>query len=419
MKHTSAILTALLVATLSTLHAGDKAAPETPAKRTGGAPARLLRLLPDADANQDGQLSMQEALAYLDVHPEIKDHLPQRKGAKGKGPRVTEPGAKSTPASAGLPAGPRVFVCSHSFMIFTGQQLPPMAEAAGIAYRDAGTQMIGGSRSLQHWNVPDDRNLAKKALREGAVDVLLLSPHLLLPDEGIDNFTKLGLEKNPHLHVHVQASWPGRDGNLGPFKNEMRDTATVADLKAMRDGYETTWLKPLERQVNALNDSVGKPAVRIVPVSRAVFALRERVAQGTAPGITKQSDLFRDDLGHPRPPLAALVTYCQFAAVYGRSPVGLPVPATLKGLPDAGAMNRLLQGLAWQAMISYPLSGVREEPPAAKARPPSRQQRIPPRRRHRSCRDDKLGRPTPGQSQRTPVHPAGDRRTREEPVNRP
>ncbi len=384
MKYTFAIVTALLVATLGTLHAGDEPASKPVAKRVGGAPARLLKLFPDADTNKDGQLSMQEALAYLDTHPEIKDHLPQRKGAKANGPRVTEPGAKSTPASAGLPAGPRVFVCSHSFMIFTGQQLPPMAEAAGIAYRDAGTQMIGGSRTLQHWNVPDDRNLAKKALREGAVDMLLLSPHLLLPDEGIDNFTKLGLEKNPNLHVYVQASWPSRDGNLGPFKNEMRDTATVADLKAMRDGYETTWLKPLEKQVNALNDSVGKPAVRIVPVSRAVFALRERVAQGTAPGIAKQSDLFRDDLGHPQPPLAALVTYCHFAAVYGRSPVGLPVPAALKSLPDAGAMNSLLQELAWQAVISYPLSGVREEPPAARVRPRSRQKRLPPRRRQLS-----------------------------------
>lgn len=362
MKHTSAILTALLVASLGTLHAEEKPTPEPTAKRNGGAPARLLKLFPDADTNKDGELSMQEALAYLDAHPALKDSLPQRTGGKGKGPRVTEPGARSTPASAGLPAGPRVFVCAHSFMIFTGQQLPPMAEAAGIAYRDAGTQMIGGSRTLQHWNVPDDRNLAKKALREGAVDVLLLSPYLLLPDEGIDNFTKLGLEKNPKLRVLVQASWPSRDGNLGPFKNEMRDKATLADLKTMRDSYETTWLKSLEKQVNALNTDVGKPAVRIVPVGRAVFALRERVAQGTAPGIAKQSDLFRDDLGHPQPPLAALVTYCHFAAVYGRSPVGLPVPATLKSWPEAGAMNRLLQELAWQAVISYPLSGVRAEP---------------------------------------------------------
>lgn len=371
MKNTLAILTVLLVASLGTLDAGDKPAPKPAVKGSDGAPARLLKLFPDADTNQDGELSMPEALAFLDAHPEVRNYLPQRTGAKRKGPRVTEPGAHSTPASAGLPAGPRVFVCAHSFMIFTGEQLPPMAEAAGIAYRDAGTQMIGGSRTLQHWKVPDDRNLAKQALREGGVDVLLLSPHLLLPDEGIDNFTKLGLEKNPNLQVQVQASWPSRDGSLGPFKNQLRDTATVADLKAMRDGYETTWLKSLEKQVNTLNAGVGRSAVRIVPVSQAVFALRERVAQGTVPGIAKQSDLFRDNLGHPQPPLAALVSYCHFAAVYGRSPVGLPVPATLKSLPDAEAMNRLLQELAWQAVISYPLSGVRVEPAAVEASPPS------------------------------------------------
>ncbi len=371
MKHTAAILTALLVASLATLHADDTPAPEPAASQGGGVSARLLTLVPEADTNRDGQLSMQEVLVYLDAHPELKGLLPQRTGVRGKGPRVTEPGTMSTPASAGLPAGPRVFVCSHSFMIFTGQQLPPMAAAAGIGYCDAGTQMIGGSRTLQHWNVPDDRNRAKKALREGAVDVLLVSPQLLLPDEGIDKFTMLGMEENPNLRVHVQASWPSRDGNLGPFKNAMRDTATVADLKAMSDGYETAWLKPLERQVNALNASVGESAVRIVPVSHAVFALRERVAQGTAPGIAKQSDLFRDDLGHPQPPLAALVTYCHFAAIYGRSPVGLPVPATLKSLPEAEAMNRLLQQLAWQAVVSYPLSGVRAEPATAKARPES------------------------------------------------
>jgi hypothetical protein len=94
-------------------------------------------------------------------------------------------------------------------------------------------------------------------------------------------------------------------------------------------------------------------------VSDAVFALREKVAEGRAPGLTKQTDLFRDDLGHPHPPLAMLVTYCHFAAIYGRSPVGLPVPDALKGLPHAAELNRLLQQIAWDAVTAYPLSGVR------------------------------------------------------------
>ena len=104
------------------------------------------------------------------------------------------------------PAPTRVFVCAHSFMIFTAKLLPSLAQAANFSYASAGQQMIGGSRVIQHWNLPDEKNTAKAALREGKVDVLTLSPHMLLPDEGIDNFTKLGLEKNPKLRVFVQAS---------------------------------------------------------------------------------------------------------------------------------------------------------------------------------------------------------------------
>ena len=257
------------------------------------------------------------------------------------------------------PAPTRVFVCAHSFMIFTAGMLPPMAQAAGFPYAPAGQQMIGGSRVLQHWNLPDEKNVAKAALIEGRVDVLTLSPHRLLPDEGIDNFTKLGLEKNPKLRVLVQASWPGFDGNWnGLFKNEDRNASTVESLREMRRGFREQWLIPLEAQVRALNQSVGHETVHIVPVMDAVFALREHIAKGDAPGLTKQTDLFRDAIGHPLPPLAELVTYCHLVAITGRSPVGLPVPAELRNFPKADELNRLLEQLAWDAVTAYPLSGV-------------------------------------------------------------
>jgi hypothetical protein len=259
-------------------------------------------------------------------------------------------------------AAPRVFVCAHSFMIFTAKGLPLLAQSAGIDYHAAGQQMLGGSRVIQHWNLPDEKNVAKAALREGRVDVLTLSPHLLLPDEGIDNFTKLGLEKNPKLRVLVQASWPPRDGVLDrPFKNEERNAATVESLEKVRVSFRDSWLTGLETQVRALNASVGHEAVCIVPVGDAVFALRERLAEGKAPGLSKQTDLFRDDLGHPQAALAALVTYCHFAAIYQRSPVGLPLPEQFKGVPQAEELNHLLQELAWNAVSSYPLSGVKAE----------------------------------------------------------
>lgn len=335
----------------------------TAAKKKGGLEGRLaqaLKLYPDADADKDGRLSVDEALKYLEAHPELKALLAAK--SKSKGANSSKPGEFTTPATMGLPPGPRVFVCAHSFMIFTATMLPKMTEAAGIGHQDAGRQMIGGSRTLQHWEVPDEQNLAKRALREGSVDVLTVSPHMLLPDEGIDHFTKLGLEKNPKLRVLVQASWPARDGHLtGEFHNLMRNDATVESLRKLHDLQREQWNTKLEAQVTALNTAVGKEAVCIVPVGDAVLALRERVIEGKAPGITKQADLFKDDLGHPMPALSVLVTYCHFAAIYQRSPVGLPVPAALKDAVQAAELNAVLQQIAWEAVTQYPMSGVKAE----------------------------------------------------------
>ena len=159
------------------------------------------------------------------------------------------------------PAGQRVFVCAHSFMIYTAKLLPPMAEAAGIAHVNAGQQMIGGSRVIQHWDLPEEKNRAKAALRESKVDVLTLSPNALMPDPGIDHFTKLGLEKNPTLRVLVQASWPTREGTSGKsFTNETRNAATIASLRAQRDAHRSAWLVNLEAQVRTLNTTlVARP----------------------------------------------------------------------------------------------------------------------------------------------------------------
>jgi len=320
-----------------------------------GIEARLalaLKLFPEADLDQDGNLSMAEGLRFLESHPELKSMLKQKGFSEGKG--------TSQPADFARGAeGTKLFVCAHSFMIHTAKMLPAITESAGVAHLNAGQQMIGGSQVIEHWNLPDETNQAKKALREGIVDVLTLSPHTLLPDEGIDLFTKLGLEKNPDLRVLVQASWMPRDGLTGEFSNAARDAVTTEELRAMREVYRSGWLRQLETQVTALNASVGHDAVHIVPVGDAVLGLRERVAEGTAPGLSQQSELFRDDLGHPAEALALLVTYCHFASIYQRTPVGLPVPDSLKDHSEAEALNHLLQELAWDAVSTYPLSGVK------------------------------------------------------------
>ena len=68
---------------------------------------KALKFFPDADADKDGKLSMEEALKYVESHPELKDLMGALSKAKAKGPGISKPGALSTPASAGLPPGPR------------------------------------------------------------------------------------------------------------------------------------------------------------------------------------------------------------------------------------------------------------------------------------------------------------------------
>ena len=113
----------------------------------------------------------------------------------------------------------------------------------------------------------------------------------------------------------------------------------------------------MEDYVRALNVELGQPAVGIVPDAQATLALRERIMAGTAPGLTKQADLFTDAWGHPTPPLKALSAYCHFAVIYRRDPQGLPPLSLLAGNPAWGVpLTRLLQQLAWDAVTAHPLS---------------------------------------------------------------
>lgn len=263
------------------------------------------------------------------------------------------------PLAAAEAAPERVFICAHSFMTFIAKLLPPMAQAGGVGFTLAGHQMVGGSQVIQHWNLPGDK--ARPALQAGLVDTLILSPTVQLPDAGIDNYVRLGCAAQPQLRILVQASWPAFDDggsssvvefqlHARGFRNEQRNLATAASLQAMLDWQRQVWCRKLQEQIASLNQELGREAVRIVPVNEAVFALRQRILQGSAPGLTKQTDLFKDPIGHPTAPLTVLVAYCHYAALFGRSPEGLPVPAALEQLPRAAELNPLLQVLAWEAV---------------------------------------------------------------------
>jgi hypothetical protein len=263
------------------------------------------------------------------------------------------------------PPGLRVFYASHSLMWYVPEPLGKMAEARGIKdHKLVGLQSLGASKTLQHWNLPDDKNEAKKALKSGKVDVFVMSP-IPFPDEGIENFVKLGLDHNPNIRFIVQLSWGGGDIDNQDFPNGAFDNVdkekTPEQLKTM---YERN-IKTGEAQADDINKKYGKgmKILALVPSAQAMVTLRTKVANKEFPGLTKQGELFVDSV-HPSAPMEALNSYMHFSVLYGQSPVGLPMPAMLKDAKREAwdeKFNRSLQELAWGTVCKYPHSLVRTE----------------------------------------------------------
>jgi hypothetical protein len=277
--------------------------------------------------------------------------------ADGRAARADE--QVKTPA----PKGQRVYSIGHSFHVFMPGILAQIAKSAGITdHKQVGLSSIGGSYVHQHWNVKDDKFRAKAILESGKLDVLTMAP-LFLPDDGIDNFVKLAAEKSPHIRVLIQEFWLPFDVNTNFRKEKVRPPdRTVYDGKKLQEEHDK-YFAAMDEKVKELNNQYrGRPAIFVAPVGQAVLALRKKIADGAAPGLTRQTDLFTDPIGHAKAPLAILVGYCYYAQIYGRSPVGLPVPPGLKGKTNdetAANLNRVLQEIAWKTVTEHPLSGVR------------------------------------------------------------
>jgi hypothetical protein len=294
--------------------------------------------------------------------------------------------ATSTPVDAQyavppIDEGGAYYMATHSFNVFIGPNLRtgepgPLDELAGEAglqgHRNIGIQMIGGSTPMQHWNQgdgDDSQNLAKVALRSGGVDVFTMSPNAIMPEEGIDLFADLLMETNPDARLLVQASWSAWDGNgrtasVGgtsrpDFSNEDHD---LADIEAIQGWIESLhaeggYLERLRDQLMGINQRAGRPMAYVVPSSDAVYRLRQEVLRGKIPGIDRQSDLFRDGMGHPATPIVNLVSYVWFTVVYRQPAAGLTALVDPDD-PTSAERERLLQQIAWEVAAAEPMAGV-------------------------------------------------------------
>lgn len=254
--------------------------------------------------------------------------------------RADQPQDKLAPP---IDKGQHVLILGNSFQIFCYHHLNVMATSAGIK---------------GHARAGDPLPLAARK-----VDVVAINPWFTIHDKfdkGLDELTERALKHNPDIRVLAQLGWLPYDDPIYPdpisLKGRAKTNWNARSMKEVRSMH-APYIKNATDQVQALNKQHGKQVVFIIPVAQAVMALREKVAAGEVEGLKSQDDLFADSHGHVRWPVELLNAYCHFAVVYRRTPVGLGIREKKQE-----QVHRLLQELAWDAVLKEPLSGVRTVP---------------------------------------------------------
>ena len=75
--------------------------------------------------------------------------------------------AKNDKLAEPITKGQRVFTCGHSFHVWVPDIVTDLCKKAEIPdHVQIGVSSIGGSRVIQHWDVADEKNKAKEALKK-------------------------------------------------------------------------------------------------------------------------------------------------------------------------------------------------------------------------------------------------------------
>ena len=368
---------------------------------------QLLKKYPAADANGDGTLTRDEAIAYRNqvLGPAKGKANGGNQGRKRKSKAFkVDPGwdldrfpehavcykspdeiratfAKTTngkkmavvsypkPKDGAL----RVVGVGHSFMMPGYRTLPAISQGAGMKqplYTHIGGGVTGSARYkweqengiFQFAGKPVPKLLS--SIANAKWEAMMFGPYYNDRAVYYSCWIDFCLKYNPEMKFYLSDAWPQLE-QLG--KNPTSEdyfTEEVLDRmgKDRRASYAET-LDPLRESYP------GK--VFVLPTSDAMVLAAKHFVRGELPGIEglhrvigkQERSLWKDQLGHLGPGFERLEGYVFYATLYGQSPERIEDEIAFGGDAEfpSPELDRMFRKIAWQAVAEHPFSGVTDD----------------------------------------------------------
>lgn len=228
-------------------------------------------------------------------------------------------------------------------------------------------QVINGASLAANWehSAKAQGVDSQTVLPAGDVDVVVMTEALPLlnhktwsgSDEHALKFYELAVRSNPAARVYLFETWHSLNSGTGvPVEHDANDDVP---WRARIDQDRAMW----EGIVDFVNENraPGQPEMLIVPGGQAMGLLHDEIEKGTVAGLERVNDVFGDDI-HPNDIGTYFMALVQYATIYAETPVGLPT--RLQNEWDQVIVNvepelaKRFQEIAWEAVQSYPRSGV-------------------------------------------------------------
>lgn len=370
--------------------------------QTGKQLEKWLKQFPEADLNEDGQLTAAEAERHRKSRNQTnRDSTPSRGGAPRqftadqgwekdwfpehavsyKSPEEIRTiyadlvGEKKAVVSFDKPndGALRIVGTGHSFMAPGYKTFPLICEAAGFKqplYTHTGRGMTGSTRYkweqengiFQFDGKPEPKLLA--SIANAQWEAMMWGPYFNDRPEYYSCWIEFCLKYNPGMKFYLSDAWP----QLYQLETipDSEDYFTEAVLEKMgRD--RTTEHNRLVKELR----SEDSEQIYIMPTSDAMVLAAKYYLRGELPGIEgfhrvvggKERSLWRNQLGHLGPFFDRLEGYVFYATVYGCSPELITRTIQFKDeeeFPSPG-LDIIFGKIAWQAVIGNPLSGIQDE----------------------------------------------------------